>query len=55
MEQLDMNWVVEPEVNNYRGPNDCQVDMTYEQADELLAWTIIAYNNVTLLNPINVQ
>lgn len=55
MEQLDMNWVTEPEVNNYRGPNECQVDMTYEQADVLLAWTIIAYNNVTLLNPLNVQ
>lgn len=55
MEQLDMNWVIEPEVNNYRGPNDCQVDMTYEQADVLFAWTIIAYNNVTLLNPLNVQ
>jgi hypothetical protein len=29
--------------------------MTYEQADVLFAWTIIAYNNVTLLNPLNVQ
>jgi len=57
MKNLSMNFDLEPEVVvlSRPGPNGCYTSLSYWQSNNLLAWQGIAFNNVTLINPLNVQ